>query len=53
MWNDKRTCVLPVELKKGMFYRVGINSTSFQNFSSELGVPAATTAIYFATAGAT
>ncbi len=52
VWTDKRTCVLPVELKKGSFYRVGINSTSFQNFKSELGVPAETAAIYFATEGA-
>lgn len=52
VWKDKRTCVLPVELKKGSFYRVGINATSFQNFKSELGVPAETTAIYFATEGA-
>jgi beta-lactamase regulating signal transducer with metallopeptidase domain len=53
VWTDKRTCVLPVQLKKGSFYRVGINSTSFQNFKSELGVPAPTSAIYFATEGAT
>ena len=52
VWKDKRTCVMPVELKKGMFYRVGINATSFQNFKSELGVPAETTAIYFVTEGA-
>jgi beta-lactamase regulating signal transducer with metallopeptidase domain len=52
VWVDKRTCVLPVELKRGSFYRVGINSTSFHNFRSDLGVPAATAAIYFATKGA-
>ena len=52
VWIDRRTCVLPVKLKKASFYRVGINSTSFQNFRSELGVPAPTSAIYFATAGA-
>jgi hypothetical protein len=52
VWTDKRTCVLPVRLKKGAFYRVGINSTSFQNFKSALGVPAETSAIYFATEGA-
>src|SRR5262249_22611323 len=34
------------------FYRVGINASSFQNFRSELGAPAETTAIYFATQGA-
>jgi beta-lactamase regulating signal transducer with metallopeptidase domain len=52
VWIDKRTCVLPVRLKKGAFYRVGINSTSYQNFKSALGVPAPTSAIYFATEGA-
>ena len=52
VWKDKRTCVLPVQLKGSSFYRVGINASSFQNFKSELGVPAETTAIYFTTAGA-
>jgi beta-lactamase regulating signal transducer with metallopeptidase domain len=52
VWTDKRTCVLPVQLRKGSFYRVGINSTSFQNFKSELGVPSPTSAIYFVTEGA-
>lgn len=52
VWIDKRTCVLPVALKQGSFYRVGINSTSYQNFRSTLGVPAPTSAIYFVTAGA-
>jgi hypothetical protein len=41
-----------VQLKAASFYRVGINSSSFQNFRSELGVPAETTAIYFVTTGA-
>jgi hypothetical protein len=49
IWIDKRTCVLPVKLEKGQFYRVGINATSFQNFRSALGVPAETTAIFFST----
>ncbi len=48
-WRDKRTCVLPVKLKAGEYYRVGINSTSFQNFRSATGQPAPCTAIYFAT----
>ena len=52
VWVDARTCVYPVELKKGSFYRIGINSSDFQNFRSALGVPAPTTAIYFATEGA-
>jgi hypothetical protein len=51
-WRDKRTCVLPVELKEGKYYRVGINSTSFQNFKSAEGVPARPSAIYFTTKGA-
>ncbi|MFV1963943.1 MAG: M56 family metallopeptidase [Pirellulaceae bacterium] len=52
-WRDKRTCVLPVELKAARYYRVGINSKSFQNFQSAAGRPAKPSAIYFATAGAT
>ncbi len=49
VWIDKRTCVLPVVLERGSYYRVGINSSSYQNFRSALGVPAETSAIYFAT----
>jgi beta-lactamase regulating signal transducer with metallopeptidase domain len=52
VWKDKRTCVLPVELKREAFYRVGINSSSFHNFKSEIGTPAETAAVYFATKGA-
>ena len=52
-WRDNRTCIMPVKLKEGEFYRVGINSTSFLNFRSEQGVPAPCTAIYFVTRGAT
>ena len=37
-WRDKRTCVLPVKLEAAHFYRVGINSKSYQNFSSEHGL---------------
>ena len=51
VWKDRRTCVLPVELKRGAFYRVGINASSYHNFKSEIGVPAETAAIYFATKG--
>jgi beta-lactamase regulating signal transducer with metallopeptidase domain len=51
-WRDKRTCVLPVKLQAARYYRVGINSTSYQNFKSVDGVPARTSAIYFATKGA-
>lgn len=51
-WVDQRTCVLPVKLERGNFYRVGINSTSFQNFKSSDGVPAHSSVIYFVTVGA-
>lgn len=51
-WIDKRTCLLPVTLERGKYYRVGINSTSFQNFRSADGVPARPSAIYFTTEGA-
>jgi hypothetical protein len=36
---DHKTCVLPVELKPGWQYRLGLNSPSFQNFRSAGGVP--------------
>ncbi len=52
LWRDSRTCVLPVELEPGKFYRVGINSKSHKNFRSKEGVPTSPTAIYFTTAGA-
>jgi hypothetical protein len=51
-WRDKRTCVLPVTLEAAHFYRVGINSKSYLNFSSEQKVPALPAAIFFATKGA-
>ncbi len=51
-WRDARTCVLPVILKRGAYYRVGVNSTSFQNFRSTDGVPVRPAAIAFTTAGA-
>ncbi|MCX7044968.1 MAG: M48 family metalloprotease [Candidatus Sumerlaeota bacterium] len=51
-WREKRTCVLPVKLEPGRFYRVGINSTSHQNFRSADGIPSAPSAIYFVTRGA-
>ncbi len=51
-WRDKRTCVMPVKLQAAKYYRVGINSTSYQNFRSADGVPARPSAIYFATKGA-
>ena len=51
-WRDARTCVLPVKLEAGHYYRVGINSKSHQNFRSQSGVPAPPSAIYFTTKGA-
>jgi beta-lactamase regulating signal transducer with metallopeptidase domain len=51
-WRDKRTCVLPVKLEAGHYYRVGINSTSYRNFRNVAGVPTPTSAIYFTTQGA-
>lgn len=51
-WIDKRTCELPVRLAEGKFYRVGINSTSYQNFRSAEGIPAPPAAIWFITRGA-
>jgi hypothetical protein len=44
--------VLPVKLEEGRYYRVGINSPSYRNFCSAVGVPAAPAAIYFTTRGA-
>jgi beta-lactamase regulating signal transducer with metallopeptidase domain len=52
-WIDPRTCVLPVELAKGHFYRVGINSSNNRNFRSVGRVAAPPAVIYFTTAGAT
>jgi hypothetical protein len=39
-WSkDKLTCILPVELKSGKTYRLGLNSKSHNNFQSDGGVP--------------
>jgi beta-lactamase regulating signal transducer with metallopeptidase domain len=39
-WSeDKKTCFLPVELKPGWSYRLGLNSPSHKNFQSAGGVP--------------
>ena len=50
-WIDKRTCELPVKLKPGKFYRIGINAPSFKNFKSTQGVPVTPTVLWFVTAG--
>ena len=54
VWRGKRTCVLPVKLQRGRFYRLGINSSDeqFQNFTNEHGVPVAPGVLCFVTAGA-
>ena len=51
-WRNKRTCILPVKLEAGHLYRVGINSTSYQNFRAAAGMAAPPAAIYFTTEGA-
>jgi RNA polymerase sigma-70 factor (ECF subfamily) len=51
-WTDARTCVLPVKLEAASYYRVGINSSSHQNFRGAQGAAAESSAIYFATRGA-
>jgi beta-lactamase regulating signal transducer with metallopeptidase domain len=51
-WINPRTCVLPVQLEEGRFYRLGINSSSFRNFRSARGIAAPPAALYFTTAGA-
>ncbi len=51
-WLDRRTCALPVKLEAGRYYRVGINSTSYQNFCTVAGQPAKPSVIYFTTRGA-
>src|SRR5260370_8058761 len=50
-WRDKRTCVLPVKLEAAHYYRVGINSTSYQNFPNQHGVATVASAIFFTTQG--
>ena len=48
----RKTCTLPVKLKAGQVYWVGINSPSYKNFKTPAGVPATRHVILFATAGA-
>ena len=52
-WRNRRTCVLPVKLSRGEYYRVGINAKSYLNFRSKAGEPAPCTVIYFVTKEAT
>jgi beta-lactamase regulating signal transducer with metallopeptidase domain len=51
-WTDAKTCVLPVSLKQGAYYWVGINSKSNQNFRDSTGVPTPPSVIAFVTKGA-
>ncbi|HEX4069610.1 MAG TPA: M56 family metallopeptidase [Planctomycetaceae bacterium] len=49
-WSaDGKTCVLPVSLRPGRSYRLGLNSLSFNNFQSESGVPLAPVVYQFKT----
>jgi RNA polymerase sigma-70 factor (ECF subfamily) len=48
-WTDARTCILPVKLEKGTYYRVGINSSSRRNFRAADGKPAPSSVLYFVT----
>lgn len=52
-WRDKRTCILPVTLEAGHFYRVGINAAPrFMSFRSVHDKPVTPTEMYFTTQGA-
>jgi hypothetical protein len=51
-WIDRRTCVLPVKLQPGKYYRVGINAPSHRNFKSAEGFSVTPTAFWFVTADA-
>lgn len=51
-WANSRTCVLPVKLQAGTYYRLGINSSNHRNFRDRGGIPAEVAAIYFVTKGA-
>jgi hypothetical protein len=54
-WRDPRTCVLPVKLQRGRFYRLGLNSDDprYQNFTNADGLPAPPVVLRFVTEGAT
>lgn len=51
-WDgDRKTCHLPVKLKPGWSYRLGLNSPSHKNFKSVQGVPLTPVVWTFSTAG--
>ncbi|HEY5912793.1 MAG TPA: M56 family metallopeptidase [Verrucomicrobiae bacterium] len=52
-WRDRRTCVLPVKLEAGHYYRVELNpEPPYQNFRGADGRPAAQSVLCFTTRGA-
>jgi hypothetical protein len=52
-WRDRRTCVLPVKLQAGRFYRLELNpGPPYQNFRGTDGRAAAQSVLYFTTRGA-
>ncbi len=52
-WRDRRTCVLPVKLEGGRYYRVELNpEPPYQNFRGADGRPAAQSVLCFTTRGA-
>jgi serine/threonine protein kinase len=51
-WRDRRTCVWPVKLEPGHYYRAGINSQLYPYFRSAENVPVPPSAICFTTRGA-
>ena len=50
-WRDRRTCVFPVSLQAGHYYRIGINENP-RNFRGADGREAAQSVVYFTTRGA-
>jgi len=50
-WHDNRTSVLPVQLRPGHYYRLGINSQSYKNFKSKDGIPVRPVVFDFTTRG--
>ena len=48
--KERKTCTLPVKLKPGHWYFIGINSEKFVYFQTEKHVPAVPYVILFATA---
>jgi hypothetical protein len=47
--EDKKTAILPVQLKPGMTYRVILNAPGYNNFQSANGVPLAPVTYTFKT----